>query len=160
MTANQQIVELLHDVLAPLGHVTARRMFGGIGVYLDGLFFALLFDGTAYFKVSEDTRAAYEAEGMGPFTYETDHGEHALKSYWRLPERLYDEPDEMIVWARAALQVARQAQAAKPKSKQASKQGAKTGAKSKPEPKSKTRPSQKTTARKPPGRATRSKPKK
>jgi DNA transformation protein and related proteins len=117
MSANDGIIELLKDVLAPLGEITARGMFSGHGLYLDGLFFALLFDGTAYFKVSDETRADYETEGMGPFTYDTSHGQHALKTYWRLPERLYDDPEEMIQWARAALHAARQAAAAKSKAR-------------------------------------------
>jgi DNA transformation protein and related proteins len=150
MSANDGIIDLLKDVLAPLGDVKARGMFSGHGLYLDGLFFALLFDGAAYFKVSDESRAAYEAEGMGPFTYDTSHGQHALKTYWRLPERLYDDPDEMMQWARAALHAARLAAAAKSKSK------------AKPTPHQKSpaqKPPAKKAARKPPGRKMTLKPK-
>ena len=113
MSANDSIVELLRDLLAPLGAFKARRMFGGHGLYLNGTFFAIVDDGVGYFKVSDATRRDFEAEGMGPFTHQTKTGEHALTSYWRLPERLYDAPDELVVWAHAAVEVAHQAGAAK-----------------------------------------------
>ena len=63
-------VEFLKDQLGALGHVTARRMFSGAGVYCDGVIFALVLRDTLYFKVDDGNRAAYEAEGLKPFTYE------------------------------------------------------------------------------------------
>jgi DNA transformation protein len=107
------MLSLLEELVAPLGTFKARRMFGGHGLYLDGTFFGILDDGALFFKVSDQSRALYITEGMGPFTYQTSHGEHALISYWRVPERLYDEPDEMLEWARAAVAVASAAKAAK-----------------------------------------------
>lgn len=113
MAAIPAIVELLQDVLNGAGLFKSRRMFGGHGLYLDGTFFAILDDGVLFFKVSDATRFAYEAEGMGPFTYQTKTGEHALNSYWRLPERLLDEPDELRVWVRNAVGAARASTAQK-----------------------------------------------
>lgn len=107
MAAIPAIVELLQDILNGAGLFKSRRMFGGHGLYLDGIFFAILDDGVLFFKVSDATRFAYEAEGMGPFTYQTKTGEHALNSYWRLPERLLDEPDELRQWVRSAASAAR-----------------------------------------------------
>lgn len=101
------IIELLRDVLAPAGDYKPRRMFGGYGCYFEGVFFALLIDGTLYFKTSSESVARYEGEGMSPFTYETKSGAHALKSYWQVPERLFDEPDDLLVWAREAVGAAR-----------------------------------------------------
>ncbi|KAB2847935.1 MAG: TfoX/Sxy family protein [Hyphomicrobiaceae bacterium] len=77
-------------------------MFSGAGVMLDGVMFALIADDTLYFKVDERTRGRFESEGMGPFSYATKNGDNVLLSYYRAPERLYDEPDEMLVFAREA----------------------------------------------------------
>ena len=111
MSNNDGIIELLSEALERRGAFKARRMFGGHGLYLDGQFFAILDDGVLYFKVSDTTRPRYAAEGMGPFTYRTKSGEHALGSYWSVPERLLDEPDELLSWAVEAVRVARAAKA-------------------------------------------------
>ena len=113
MAAIPAIVELLQEVLNDTGTFKARRMFGGHGLYLDGTFFAILDDDVLYFKVSEATRSAYETEGMGPFTYQTKTGDYALNSYWRLPERLLDELDELREWVRNAVGAARASTAQK-----------------------------------------------
>jgi DNA transformation protein and related proteins len=106
---------LVRELIEPLGPVTIKPMFGGAGVYVGGSFVALIDGDVLYFKTDEASRAAFEAEGMAPFSYETKTGTGVLTSYWRLPERLYDEPDEFRDWARAALAVARNAAAAKTK---------------------------------------------
>ena len=99
------------ELFASFGRVDVRRMFGGVGIYADGLMFALGHDEDVYLKADELTRAEFEAEGQEPFTYETRTGRHALTSYWRMPDRLHDEPDELARWAGAALAAARRAQA-------------------------------------------------
>ncbi len=109
MAANPAIVELLQEVLNGSGTFKARAMFGGHGLYFDGTFFAILDDGVLYFKVSDRTRPGFEAEGMGPFTYRTKGGEQALNTYWRVPERLLDEPDDMRAWVQNAVGAARSA---------------------------------------------------
>lgn len=115
MTASPGFIELLTDLLAPVGAVTIKRMFGGAGIYIDGSFIAIVDRDVLHFKTDENTRKAFQAEGMGPFTYDTKHGPGTLNSYWRAPERLLDEPEEMAEWARAALGVARRAEADKAK---------------------------------------------
>ena len=115
MTASTGFIELLKDLLVPVGALTIKRMFGGAGIYIDGSFIAIVDKDVIYFKTDESTRKAFEAEGTGPFTYDTKHGPGTLNSYWRAPERLLDEPDEMAEWARAALGVARRAEADKAK---------------------------------------------
>ena len=77
-------------------------MFGGAGVYCDGLMFGLIARETLYFKADDSNRPAFEAEGMDAFTYE-GRNKPIRMSYWRLPERLLDEPEEMVEWARAAM---------------------------------------------------------
>lgn len=113
MASSAGFLAFLDEQLAGIGPVSIRRMFGGAGVFADGIMFALVSDDTLYFKVDETTRADFEAEGMGAFTYATKDGRNTLVSYWRAPERLFDEPDEMLAWARKALTIARSADARK-----------------------------------------------
>ena len=101
------------DLFARFYRVSVRRMFGGFGIYADGLMFALASRGVVYLKANEETAEAFRQEGAGPFTYDTKHGRHASLSYWRLPDRLYDDPDELAAWSRTALGVARHARQSK-----------------------------------------------
>ena len=106
MPVSPGYVAMLCELLEALGQVSVRRMFGGAGVYAESVMFAIVDDDQLYLKTDDAGAALFEAEGMGPFTYRTKSGEGTLKSYWRAPERLLDEPEEMVVWARRALQVA------------------------------------------------------
>jgi DNA transformation protein len=107
MVASDSFVEFLRGELAPLGHVTMRRMFGKTGVFCDGLMLAMVRDDTLYFRVDDHNRAAFkEAEAFPPLNYEK-RGSSIDLAFWRAPERLFDEPDELIAWARAALGAAR-----------------------------------------------------
>jgi DNA transformation protein len=93
-------------------------MFSGAGLYCDGLIFALILRDTLYFKVDDGNRQAYAAEGLAPFSYEADGEIRTIGAYWQVPERLFDEPDEMLDWARAALAASRRAAVKKkPKAK-------------------------------------------
>jgi DNA transformation protein len=83
--------------------VTTKAMFGGVGIYSGGTFFALLADDVLYFKVDEATRAAYEAAGSRAFT---PYGKASMK-YYELPADVLENQDELRSWARAALKVAR-----------------------------------------------------
>lgn len=105
--------EFLEEMFEPLGGVTYRRMFGGLGIYRDGRMFALSADDVLYFKADGETVPDFEAEGCGPFVYEGKNGRTATMSYWRVPERLYDEPDDFASWARKAFQAALRASAVK-----------------------------------------------
>jgi DNA transformation protein and related proteins len=109
MAVSESLVALLQEQLEPLGRITFRRMFSGAAVYCDGVILALILRDTLHFKVDEANRAAYEAEGMTPFTYEARGRTRQIGAYWRVPERLFDEPDEMAEWARAALAAGRRA---------------------------------------------------
>ena len=87
-----------------------KRLFGGAGLYADGRIFGLVFDGAIYLKVDDANIPDFEREGSRPFVYTRAKspsrvGHHSL-SYWRLPERLYDDPDELKVWAARALAIA------------------------------------------------------
>src|SRR5262245_1089867 len=81
-------------------------MFGGAGIYADGTMFGLVADGVIYLKADEVNAPAFERENLPPFTYETKDGKRGVMSYRRMPERLYDDPDELVTWARDALAAA------------------------------------------------------
>ncbi len=107
MVASDDFAEFLCDQLAPLGRVTMRRMFGKTGVFCDGFMLGMVRDNTLYFRVDDDNRAIFkEAASFPPLNYEKKGGSIDL-SFWRAPERLFDEPDELAAWARAALAAAR-----------------------------------------------------
>src|ERR1700694_6234511 len=107
MVASDDFAEFPREQLAPLGQVTMRRMFGKTGVFCDGLMLGMVRDNTLYFRVDDDNRAAFrEARSFPPLDYEKK-GRTIDLSFWRAPERLLDEPDELVTWALAALAAAR-----------------------------------------------------
>ena len=109
--------DLVVELMEPLGGVSIRRMFGGRGVFKDGLMFALLSSrGIFYLKADERTGPDFEREGCGQFAAAMK-GRKTGMPYWRAPERLFDEPDEFAVWARAAFDAAVRAKMAKPPSR-------------------------------------------
>ena len=116
MTASESFIQHVKDALSGLGPVSVRRMFGGAGVYADGVMFGLIADDALYLKADDVSRQAFEAEGAGPFLYES-RGRTIVMSYWRVPDRLLEDADELACWGRTALAVARRA--ASPKRKAA-----------------------------------------
>jgi len=102
--------DFIRDLFAPFGPVTVRRMFSGAGIFADGLMIGLIVRDVIYLKADDASAADFEREGCKPFTYTRGKtsgrpSQHALP-YWRLPERLYDDPDELAVWARRAFAAA------------------------------------------------------
>ena len=107
MVASDSFAEFLCEQFAPLGRVTMRGMFGTTGMFCDGLMFGVVTDNTLYFRVDDQNRAAFEeAASLPPLNYRKK-GRTIYLSFWRAPERLFDEPDELVTWARAALAAAR-----------------------------------------------------
>jgi DNA transformation protein len=128
MVASDSFAEFLREQLAPLGRVTLRRMFGKTGVFCDGTMFAMVTDNMLYLRVDDHNRAAFkEAEASPPLNYEKK-GETIDLSFWRAPERLFDEPDEFVTWARAALGAARRVAAKRERTAPARKPKASTRA--------------------------------
>jgi DNA transformation protein and related proteins len=109
--------DFLIDLFADFGPVTLRRMFSGFGISADGTNFALALRGGLYLRADDRTVARFEAEGSKPFQYQTRAKTVTVNSYWQLPERLYDDPEELTGWARAALSAAQRAALRKPKPK-------------------------------------------
>jgi DNA transformation protein len=98
----------LADLLSGFGPVQIRNMFGGAGVYADGVMFAILVDDTLYLKADETSAEAFAAEGKG---YRPKGRSPVAISYCEIPERLLDDPDELAVWASHAHDVALAAKA-------------------------------------------------
>ena len=105
-----EFVAYLKEVFEGLGPVTARRMFGGYGIYHDGVMFGLVANDTLYLKADESTAASFEARGLERFSY--DKGDKVVQmSYYLAPEEIWDDPDEAARWARQAFEVAFRAKA-------------------------------------------------
>jgi DNA transformation protein len=101
--------DFLIDLFADFGPVTIRRMFSGFGISADGTNFALALRGGLYLRADDQTIPRFEVEGSKPFQYQTRAKTVTVASYWQLPERLYDDPEELTGWARAALAAAQRA---------------------------------------------------
>ena len=114
-----------------------RRLFGGGGIYAGGTMFALVHEGVIYLKADEQNAPAFDQEQLGPFTYRRKGERASLSSYRRMPDRLYDDPDELAAWAKAALAAA--GRSGTGKRRPAAKTKTKPKTKPKTEPKSKTR---------------------
>jgi DNA transformation protein len=112
----------LRDLFAPLGAIDLKRMFGGHGIYAEGRIFAIEADGEIFLKCDAENRAAFEALGMRPFTYEKGAGQQAVMSYRALPEDAYDDPALLIRLARLAIAAGLRAPA-KPASQRRMKPG-------------------------------------
>jgi DNA transformation protein len=93
--------ETVAEMFAVFGRVSVRRMFSGAGVFSDGLMIALISRDVIYLKADERTIPAFEAEGLSPFSYQRKGSTRTINSFWRMPERLYDDPDELAQWAPA-----------------------------------------------------------
>jgi DNA transformation protein len=107
MVASPEFAEFLCEQFAPLGRVTMRRMFGKTGVFCDGVMLGMVRNNTLYFRVDDDNRAAFqEAASFPPLNY-AKKGETIDLSFWRAPERVLDDPSELLAWARMALGAAR-----------------------------------------------------
>ena len=116
MAVSAEFLEFISEQIEGFGHVDIKRMFGGAGVFREGLMFALVSEEALYFKVGDDNQGAFEEEGSEPFMYEKN-GKSMAMGYWRLPERLYDDREEFSDWARRAFRAALTADRLKPKSK-------------------------------------------
>ncbi len=113
MAASDGFTDFLREQLAPLGRVAARRMFGKTGLFLDGLMFAMVADDALYVRIDDASRAFFaEAAAEPPLSY-AKGGRSIDLAFWRVPDRLLDEPDALRAWARAALGAARRVASAR-----------------------------------------------
>lgn len=128
MSISREYLDYLMDQLRPFGAVSFRRMFGGAGLYHQGLFFGLVADDVLYFKVNDSNRQDYVNAGAGPFK---PFGEKSYEmSYSEVPGEVLEDPDELARWARKAFEAARENKAGRKKGRPAKK----TVKKAKPRP--------------------------
>ncbi len=109
MSVSEEYRDFILSQLEGLGDLKSRRMFGGAGIWCDGLFIALLADDTAYFKVDDTNRPDYEEEGMDPFTYQRNNRTQHLQFY-EIPPDILEDPEALLLCAEKSLTVARNKQ--------------------------------------------------
>ena len=102
MLKRSEFVEHVLETMRAFGAVEAKSMFGGWGLYHDGLFFALIAQDMLYLKVDEDNRAEFESMGLSPFVYEAKVGDPIVMSYHQAPEEALESPAVMAQWVRSA----------------------------------------------------------
>ncbi|HEY8948169.1 MAG TPA: TfoX/Sxy family protein [Rhizomicrobium sp.] len=104
------------DLFAEFGPIKLRRFFGGEGIVADEVMIGMVFDDIIYFHTNEQTRAAFLAEGCKPFTFLKRSKNEMIATHWyALPDRLYDDPEELAAWARIALEAMRNSETEKKK---------------------------------------------
>ena len=107
--------EWLVDLFQPFGAVRLKRMFSGYGVYAGDFCIALAINPGLCMRVDAETRALFEAVGAMPFTYAKQGKTITVQKWWRLPDEMVDDPDEIARWARLSLEVARRLPPKKPR---------------------------------------------
>lgn len=105
-----EFVDYLHEVLAPFGRIDSRRMFGGHGIYRDGIMFALVSGETLYLKADKETAGLFESHGLIRFEY-TKKGEVIRLSYYEAPEEIFESEEDALLWATRAFEAAWRGQA-------------------------------------------------
>ena len=113
MSISPEFADYLNDQLASFGPVAIRRMFGGAGLFRDGVMFGLIADETLYLKTGDANRADFEAAGMGPFTY-AGKSKPVSMSYHEVPADVLEDSDLLSEWAGKAFAVAHAAEATAP----------------------------------------------
>lgn len=119
MTVRDEDIAWFRELLEPLGRITVRRMFGGAGLYVDGLIVGLEIEGTLHLKTDASSRDLFANAGGRPFVYDGKDKQVTVASYWTPPDEAMDSPEAMRPWARLALEAALRSAAAKPTKKKA-----------------------------------------
>lgn len=96
---------VMGDVFTGMADITSRPMFGGYGIYQNGVFFALITEGELYFKVDNGNRKYFEELASEPFVYES-HGKSMTMSYWKLPEEIMESKHELPAWIERSVSAA------------------------------------------------------
>src|SRR6266850_1682641 len=100
MSASPEFVSHVRDLLAPLGHLSDGKFFGGHAIKHRGSQIAMVMGNTLYFRVSDGTRSRYEQKGCRPFSYSTKNGIVQVRKYYAAPEELFENREELLAWAR------------------------------------------------------------
>jgi DNA transformation protein len=102
---SSDFVDYLAEILAPIGSVRSKRMFGGIGIYIDNFFCAIIVDDCLYFKADDGNEAEFITSKCPAFTYEKNGIQYSMR-YYRVPDEAMDSTDEMLRWAKLGLAAA------------------------------------------------------
>lgn len=113
MSKRSEFVEHVVESLRAFGPVEARSMFGGWGLYHEGLFFALVADDVLYLKADDQNRAEFDARGLDPWVFEPKHGQRIVTQYRQAPEEGFESAEVMAKWARSGYGAALRAAAKK-----------------------------------------------
>lgn len=106
MPNSKDYVEYVLELMRPAGRASARAMFGGHGIYVDGMIVGIVADDVLYLKTDEESRAAFVARNLASFRYATKKGDVEITSYYRPPDEALESPAEMREWLRLALAAA------------------------------------------------------
>ena len=106
MAVSEALAEHVAELLAGVGAVRTKRVFGGAGVYLDDVMFGLIADEALWLKADDETQPAWREAGSEPFSFAYKDGRREITSYWRLPAAAADDPEEAARWARLGVDAA------------------------------------------------------
>ena len=97
----KEFVNYVVELMQSIGPVHAKSMFGGHGIFLEGIMFGLIADSVLYFKVDKETENDFKAKGLSAFTYNKKGKEYKM-SYYQAPEEVLEDCDEMNTWVNKA----------------------------------------------------------
>ncbi len=103
--AMSEFTEFLSEVFEQFGPIRARKMFGGYGIYHDGIMFGLVAEDTLYLKADDSTKDLFLSRGLDAFEYDKQ-GKKVNMSYYLAPEEIFDDPETACEWARRSFEVA------------------------------------------------------
>ena len=106
MPVSEEYREYVRDLFTAFGAIRIRSMFGGAGIFCDDLMLGLIIDDQIYLKADDHNRRDFENAGQGPFLFERKNGRTMAMSYYLIPDALYDDTDELAVWAKNAFAAA------------------------------------------------------
>lgn len=121
MPVSKEFQAFISEQLEGVPQVQFRRMFGGVGIYGEGYFFALIDDDTLFLKVSDATRSDFTARGMSPFSPSPD--KPTSMDYFEVPLEVLEDKDELLLWAKRAIAVAKTKPAKRKSGRSLSKNG-------------------------------------
>jgi DNA transformation protein and related proteins len=110
MAPSAEYLAFIKDQMSDFGPVSIKRMFGGAGVSLDDVNFAIIAGEILYLKTDAVNEPDFAAEDLEPFSFEGRNGRRMQMSYRRAPPRVMDDADEMTLWCRRAFEAALRAQ--------------------------------------------------
>ncbi len=107
MPVSEEFIDYVIDQLANWADVTVRKMFGGAGLYCDGIMFGLIADDVAYLKVDDSNREDFIKAGSSQFCPYPDKAKKTVMSYYEIPVDVLENRDQLATWAERSLTVAR-----------------------------------------------------